>query len=295
MNLFITVGVPGSGKTTWAKEKARQLGNTLTVSRDDIRKTLYCAGGDLTNYRFTEEKELFVCKVQEDTVRNALASGKNVIVHNTHLHQKDHDVWRAIAKEFDADFHIEWIDADIVELLKRNHKRGVNAIPVSRVWAMFEQYRKLRGWVPAMSYADPSKPKCVIFDVDGTLTKVGQRSPYDFTKVIDDPANPPVQELFRMYKAAGYACVVVSGREGTVQCAHDTAASLIGYDIDLSDGIYMREEGDHRHDIHVKEQILVEKILDKYYPVLAVDDRDTPVGMWRMNGIPCFQVDYGDF
>ncbi|MGZ7268948.1 AAA family ATPase, partial [Streptococcus pyogenes] len=100
MNLFITVGVPGSGKTTWAKEKARQLGNTLTVSRDDIRKTLYCAGGDLTGYRFTEEKELFVCRVQEDTVRNALASGKNVIVHNTHLHQKDHDVWREIAKEF---------------------------------------------------------------------------------------------------------------------------------------------------------------------------------------------------
>lgn len=295
MNLFITVGVPGSGKTTWAKEKARQLGNTLTVSRDDIRKTLYCAGGDLTGYRFTEEKENLICRVQEDIVRNALASGKNVIVHNTHLHQKDHDGWREIAKAFDADFHIEWMDADIVELLKRNHRRGVNAIPVSHIWQRYTAYRKLRGWVPAMEYADPTKPKCVIFDVDGTLTKVGQRSPYDFTKVINDPPNPPVQELFRMYKAAGYACVVVSGREGTAQCAHDTAASLVGYDIDLSDGIYMREEGDHRHDIHVKEQILVEKILDKYYPVLAVDDRDTPVGMWRMNGIPCFQVDYGDF
>ncbi|AIK68007.1 polynucleotide kinase [Citrobacter phage Miller] len=295
MNLIITVGVPGSGKTTWAKEKAREMGNTLTVSRDDIRRTLYCAGGDLTGYRFTEEKENLVTKLQADIVLNALASGKNVIVHNTHLKKGDHVYWKEIAKYTKADFHIEWMDADIVELLKRNHKRGVNALPVSRLWEMFEQYRKLRGWVPAMQFADPSKPKCVIFDVDGTLTKVGQRSPYDFTKVIDDPANPPVQELFRMYKAAGYACVVVSGREGTEQCAHDTKASLTAYDVDLSDGIFMREEGDHRHDFYVKEQILVEKILDKYYPVLAVDDRDTPVGMWRMNGIPCFQVDYGDF
>ncbi|UQJ95279.1 3'phosphatase, 5'polynucleotide kinase [Klebsiella phage CPRSA] len=34
MNLFMTIGVPGSGKTTWAHEKARELGNTVTISRD---------------------------------------------------------------------------------------------------------------------------------------------------------------------------------------------------------------------------------------------------------------------
>lgn len=82
MNLFITVGVPGSGKTTWAKEKARQLGNTLTVSRDDIRRTLYCAGGDLTGYRFTEEKEKLVTQMQTNIVLSALGHGKNVIVLN---------------------------------------------------------------------------------------------------------------------------------------------------------------------------------------------------------------------
>lgn len=292
MNLIITVGVPGSGKTTWAYEKAKTMGNTLTISRDDIRRTLF-SYGNIDKYRFTEEKEDLVSRVQEDTVRVAIASGKNVIVHNTHLKQKDIDYWRGFAKENQLDFHIEYFDVSIVELLKRNHKRGNDALPVSRLWEMFKQYRIMRGWVPAMRIADPKLPKCVIFDVDGTLTKIGQRSPYDFTKVIDDPANPSVQELYHLYSEAGYHIVVVSGREGNEQCARDTKLSLENFG--MTPPIFMRSEGDSRHDFDVKEEILFDKILSQYYPVLAVDDRDTPVGMWRMNGIPCFQVDYGDF
>ena len=100
--------------------------------------------------------------------------------------------------------------------------------------------------------------------------------------------------LFHLYKNAGYKCVVVSGREGNPQCAHDTWVSPLSYGVE-PDEIFMRQEGDTRTDFEVKEEILFDKILDKYYPVIAVDDRDTPVGMWRANGIPCLQVDYGDF
>lgn len=293
MNLSITVGVPGSGKSSWARERARQLGNTQTVSRDDVRRTIFCAGGDLASYKYTEEKEILVNRIQDDIAKTALASGKNVIVHNTHLKRADHDHWRELAKQFEADFHIEWFDESIVTLLRRNFKRGVDAVPVSRMWDMYRNYRELRGWVPAMKIADPTKPKCVIFDMDGTMFTVGQRSPYDFTKVLADPPNLPIHNLYHLYSEAGYHCIVVSGREGTEQCAADTKQSLL--DQGCCPEIFMRKEGDKRHDIDVKEEILFDQILDKYYPVLAVDDRDTPVGMWRMNGIPCLQVGYGDF
>ncbi|ADE34897.1 3' phosphatase and 5' polynucleotide kinase [Klebsiella phage KMI9] len=294
MNLFMTIGVPGSGKTTWAHEKARELGNTVTISRDDLRSSLYNAGKGAGGYKYTKAKEEMIAEMQDHVVISTLKDGKNVIIHNTHLKESDKNHWREIALEHKADFHIEYFDVSIVELLRRNHKRGRDALPVSRVWEMFNQYRKIRGFVPAMEIVNTHNQKCVIFDVDGTLTKVGQRSPYDFTKVINDPPNIPIQQLFHLYKNAGYKCIVVSGREGNPQCAHDTWVSLLSYGVE-PDEIFMRQEGDTRTDFEVKEEILFDKILDKYYPVIAVDDRDTPVGMWRANGIPCLQVDYGDF
>jgi len=291
MKLTITIGVAGSGKSTWAKEEAKQSGNTLLVSRDDIRATLY---GGLENYKFTKEKEEIMNRIQQEAVVVALTSGKNVIVHDTNLHEKDLIKWKQIAELYKASFHKQFFDVSIVELLRRNHKRGIEALPVSRLWDMYKLYRLRRGWIPAVDFMDPDLPECVIFDVDGTLTIIGDRSPYDFTKVIDDPANYHIQELLQMYRNEGKKIVIATGREDTQQCRHDTIASLKRFGLEWDD-FFMRPEGDHRHDIEIKEQILTEKIMAKYRPVLAVDDRDSVVGMWRMNGIPCLQVNYGDF
>lgn len=290
MKLTITIGVPASGKTTWAHKTAKHEGNTRLVSRDDIRLMLFGPGG----YKITEEKETLVSRVAEDTVIAALTSGKNVIVHDTNLKQISREKWKSIANLFGAEFEEKFFDLSIVQLLRRNHTRGDKALPVSRIWTHYKNYRIMTGWKPAIDNADPNLPKCVIFDVDGTLTTVGQRSPYDMTKVIDDPDAQHITELFRMYQRAGYTCVVVSGRTGNEQCANDTKASLEKYGVHPSD-IFMRRADDTRHDFDVKEEILLTKILPKYYPVLALDDRDTPVGMWRINGIPCLQANYGDF
>lgn len=291
MKLIITVGVPGSGKTTWAQEESKRLGNTVLVSRDDIRATLF---GGLENYKFSKEKEDLVTRVETETVVASLTCGKNVIVHDTNLQPRDKIKWTQIAKECDAEYHEKIFSVSMVELLKRNHKRGSKALPVSRLWDMYKAFRVRTGWIPAVEFMDHSLPECVIFDVDGTLKTIGDRSPYDFTKVLNDPANPHVQELLRMYKAAGKKIVIVTGREYSVQCCHDTLESLSRDGVEWDD-FFMRKEGDQRHDIDVKEEILYNQILNKYRPVLAVDDRDTPVGMWRMNGIPCLQVNYGDF
>lgn len=291
MKLTIMVGVPGSGKTTKAKLMAQQQGNTRLVSRDDIRAMLF---PELV-YKFTKDKEELVTRVEYDTVRTMLYTGKSVIVHDTNLKTSDRDRWKELADEFCADFEEHFVDCDINTLLKRNHTRGNKALPVSRIWEMFRSYRLRRGWIPAIQKADPNLPQCVIFDVDGTLKKIGQRSPYDFTKVRQDPANVFVQELYHMYCEKYKHVLVVSGREDDKDCRKDTIESFIDDAIFCEDKLFMRKAGDHRHDFDVKEQILLEDILPKYYPVLAVDDRDTPVGMWRMNGIPCLQVGYGDF
>lgn len=288
MKLTLTVGLPASGKTTWARDKAKKDGNIRLVSRDDIRTTLY---GRTLGYKHTKEKEEAVSKVALEIVNMCLAQGKNVIIHDTNLRFADREPWRVVAAKFGACFELEYFDVSIHKLLERNHSRGEKAIPVSILWAMYERYKKLRGWKPIAF--DKRLPPAVIFDVDGTLVHIGQRSPFDFSKVKDDPANVPVQELFKMYQDQGYECLVVSARSNVGDCFKDTLENLAAGGC-VPAKMYMRKEGDSRPDMEVKEDILHE-IAQEYNPIVAVDDRDTPVGMWRMHGITCLQVGYGDF
>lgn len=59
--------------------------------------------------------------------------------------------------------------------------------------------------------------------------------------------------------------------------------------------LYMRKEGDHRPDFKVKRDLLAALKADGYEPIMAFDDRDQVVEMWRAEGIPCAQVADGNF
>ena len=57
----------------------------------------------------------------------------------------------------------------------------------------------------------------------------------------------------------------------------------------------MRKEGDHRPDHIIKLELLAQIRSDGFEPIMAFDDRNSVVKMWRDAGIPCAQVAEGDF
>jgi hypothetical protein len=59
--------------------------------------------------------------------------------------------------------------------------------------------------------------------------------------------------------------------------------------------LYMRRDGDHRPDDIVKREMLQQMRVDGWSPIMAFDDRNQVVEMWRANGVPCAQVASGDF
>lgn len=61
------------------------------------------------------------------------------------------------------------------------------------------------------------------------------------------------------------------------------------YDLPI-DLLIQREGGDNRRDSVVKEEILVNKILPYYNPVLAVDDREEVALVWEKHGIKVIRV-----
>ena len=75
--IFVLVGLPGVGKTEWAKKKQEETG-AMIISRDDIR---YCVFGN----EFDIDNEGGVNLMFWALYRAALQSGRDVIVDCTNL------------------------------------------------------------------------------------------------------------------------------------------------------------------------------------------------------------------
>lgn len=144
-----------------------------------------------------------------------------------------------------------------------------------------------------------SRPRAVIFDVDGTLAlrQAFGRGPFDWHRVGEDLPNPAVVELAHLVIAAqthgGPELIVVSGRDEV--CRPETTRWLTERNIFFRE-LYMRPRNDNRKDSIVKREIYERDIAPHYDVAYVVDDRDQVVRMWREElGLTCFQVAAGAF
>jgi len=149
--------------------------------------------------------------------------------------------------------------------------------------------------------------RCYVFDIDGTLADCSHRihlinsEKKDwrafFATVSDDK---PIEHMIELAKRlwATAPLVFVSGRSD--ECQNDTSLWLeqqgFGFVKQSKPRyLYMRRAGDHRPDHLIKSEILDELLRDGFQPIMAFDDRNQVVKMWRERGIPCAQVAEGDF
>lgn len=144
---------------------------------------------------------------------------------------------------------------------------------------------------------------CYIFDLDGTLADLSHRlhhitsTPKNwrafFSSVLDDAPIEHVVELYHIVNRKK-PVVFVSGRSD--ECRDATIQWLVKHNFTIqANGLYMRTAGDRRPDYLVKYDLLQQLRADGWNPVMAFDDRDQVVQMWRENGIPCAQVAPGSF
>lgn len=141
----------------------------------------------------------------------------------------------------------------------------------------------------------------VIVDIDGTLTKVGARveclksTPPDwdsfYARCGEDEPIHGIVELVRTL-AARFMIVLCSGRRES--CREDTCEWLERHDIDYTH-MLLRKDGDHRHDIEVKPELLEVNEIPLDRVAFVLEDRNSMVKKWRELGLICLQVAEGDF
>ena len=151
--------------------------------------------------------------------------------------------------------------------------------------------------------------RCYLFDLDGTLCNIDHRlhhiqngnKNWDafYAACLYDEPIPHMVELARTLSKTA-PIVYVSGRSDAVRLqtcgwfgANGLPATIRPPLNDLA--LYMRKHGDHRQDHVVKLELLQQILADGFKPIMAFDDRNQVVEMWRANGIPCAQVAPGDF
>lgn len=141
----------------------------------------------------------------------------------------------------------------------------------------------------------------VIVDIDGTLSDASHRQHLvqgkkkNFTAFYDgcylDALHGHVGVVVNLL-AAQYKILLVSGR---VERVRQKTVDWLDKHWICYECLMLRPDGDTRPDDVLKEEILDRDILPHYAPVMALDDRNRVVAMWRRRGIPCLQVAEGDF
>ncbi len=144
----------------------------------------------------------------------------------------------------------------------------------------------------------------VIFDVDGTLMDIEHRRhfvtqrPKDFDAfrdpevVMQDTPNKEIFALAKALKDAGNRIIVSTGRNKRQRATTLKQLMMNGL---VFDAMYMRGDTDFRPDDELKKGFLIKMKEDGFNPVMAVDDRQQVVDMFRAEGLRVLQVDKGDF
>ena len=288
--LVVCQGLPGSGKSYWASQQL----NATVVCKDDIRAELEAKG-----WVWSRENEKDVIKAQETRIKAAAELGDQlIIVADTNFGR--HPVrLRQLADRLGLEFEIkDFTDVPVEICIERDALReGKACVGRQVIINMAKQYLDYKEPVPEFApyVADPTLPKAVICDLDGTLSlfkEKGHRGPYDASNCDEDEVNEPVLACLNAMRKAGYKIIFMSGREDVYRPQTLKFLERIYYN---RQDLYMRKTNDTRKDWIVKGEMFDANIRGKYNVIFCLDDRDQVVEFYRSLGLTVFQVAPGAF
>ena len=299
MKAYITIGLPASGKSTWAREKiANSKQIIFRINNDDIRNIIY----DQLGYRnWGGAIEAQVAQMRQNQIRDAAEQGLDCVVDNTHMNPRTLKQTREYCESLG--YTVETVDfrhVSVEECVQRDSLRvGHEQVGEQVIRRMYRQYGQLRNEtaLPRWQFQE-GLPVAVIVDIDGTLAEMTDRGPYDEHAVYNDLVR---EHVARTVQALQYhqncRIIVMSGR--SEQCRAETSqwldekCGLVDY------LLLMRAANDRRRDSLVKRELYDQHVAGRYSVLAVFDDRAQVIReCWGQLGLPVFRcgvIDQDDF
>lgn len=274
--VIICKGLPGSGKSTWAKKFVEENPKYVRVNRDDLR--------NMRGRYWYPSQEGLITTWERNCIKSALEAGYNVIVDSTNLNPKSLNNLIYFLDRIDIEMNVEYksfIDVPLKTCIENDLKRP-NSVGASVIRRMYFQYiHKNSEYVQ-----NENNPKAIIVDLDGTLCLFGNKNAFD-RDFINDTLNVAIAKVLRGYIGHIY---LFSGRNDKYQ--KETVEWLNKYEIPYK-SLTMRKDGDTRPDYEVKKEMFDNIIRDKYYVDFVFDDRPQIIDLWKSLGLTVFNVGEG--
>jgi predicted kinase len=270
-------GLPGSGKSTVARQIVKESGNCGRINRDDLRAMLF-------ESVWTGKREQVTIDCEKAIAEVLFKHGMNPVIDDTNLSDRHRMMWSEFTKNQGQQFSVHSMDASIDVCRKRDRERNSS---VGR--AVIDRMALQNGMI------EWGERPIVLCDIDGTLADgrhrerfvQGDKKDWDsYYSLLEHDAPIDlvarwVRELFK-----DHTVCIVSGRPDTYQ--KKTIAWLDKHEIPYH-WIFMRPGNDKRPDVQIKNDILKNIPKDKIF--MAIDDRPCVIReVWRVNGVRVIPV-----
>lgn len=141
IKIKILSGIPGCGKTTWARNFISENPDTKRVNRDDLRKMF-------DDSRMTDGNESFVNKAKLALVKTCIDFDKDMVIDDTHCY-KDYLIWfineiRTYTNGLNKPIFIEIVDfvTDTDTCIARDDNRD-NKVGKNAIYHMISQKKEI--------------------------------------------------------------------------------------------------------------------------------------------------------
>lgn len=292
--LVIMRGLPGSGKSTWAKAWVNEDPiNRVRLNWDDMRNMM-------GPYWIPERENTGILKeLREKFLKHMMERNWDIVCDNMNLNPKEIEFYENIVKEFNEDGHpytIEFKDffIPVEECIRRDAMRA-NPIGEKTIKSLFHKYMPLivgsehRKKIESQPTYRADKPDCIIVDMDGTLAfNLSGRSFFDDIDMIkyDTPLLATVSILRAMKMTGTCNIFIVTGRSEKSREA--TEVWLTENNIPF-DKVFMREEGDFSHSNDFKQKVYEDNIKNNYNVLFVLDDDTKCMKMYQDQGLICMK------
>ena len=116
--LTLTVGLPASGKTTWANQQVAADPNVVVLCLDDLRAELF------PDQPWSLPRVTAAGRLQESRARHILDHGLDLIIADTNLNPTIRNSWAALAADAGARLHHVVFDVPVTECVRRDAARA---------------------------------------------------------------------------------------------------------------------------------------------------------------------------